>query len=72
MTETKPARVAVKVEDKINIGNFQNVTFTAEVARYVEDDPKVIDATLLDLSHNHVEPFLAKQRADTLEALKEG
>jgi hypothetical protein len=63
----KPAaRVKVEVEDKINIGNFQNVTFTAAVERWVEDDPKAIDAELRSLAKDHCEPFLAEQREQTL------
>jgi hypothetical protein len=66
----KPAAfVSVGVEDKINIGNFQNVTFTATVGRYVEDDPGVIDATLKSLSSDHCEPFLAEQRQAVLDSL---
>lgn len=67
----KPAaRVEVKVEDKINIGNFQNVTFTATVSRYVEDDPGTIDRELRTLSENHCEPFLAEQREELLKKME--
>jgi hypothetical protein len=66
----KPAAFAqVTVEDKINIGNFQNVTFTATVGRYVEDEPSVIDSALKNLSNDHCEPFLAEQRQAVLDSL---
>lgn len=71
LIEGKPAAwVSVTVEDKINIGNFQNVTFTATVGRFTQDEDKNISAELKHLS-GLVEPFLAEQRQEVLIALSE-
>lgn len=69
-SENGKAWVQVTVEDKINIGNFQNVTFTATVGRYVPDADEAIDEALQDISENRVEPFLAEQREKTLRSLE--
>jgi hypothetical protein len=71
--EGKPAAwVQVTVEDKINIGNFQNVTVTATVGRFVEDADHVIDETLLSLAEERCEPLLADQRSKVQDSLKDG
>ena len=67
----KPAvLVTVHVEDKINIGDYQNVTHGATVSRFVEDDDSVIVETYNHLSEQVLEPELGRQRVETLENLK--
>lgn len=68
--EGKPAAwVEVKVEDKINIGNFQNVTFSATVGHYVEDSEEVIATEFKSLSST-CETFLADQRQEVLSSME--
>lgn len=67
----KPAAlVTVSVEDKINIGNFENVTINYGVARWVEDVDDVIIQTHKYLCEEVCEAGLAEQRLDVLESLK--
>lgn len=64
------AWVQISVEDKINTGNFQNVTITATVGCFVENAPEVIDAALVSLAEERCEPMLADQRDKIIESLK--
>lgn len=66
----KPAaKIRVWAEEKINIGNFSNVTFGAEVSEYVEDDHDVIMEEMRQTLHDRVEAFLADERAALLAEL---
>ena len=65
----KPAAwVKVRVYDKINIGNYQNVEFEAEAGRYVEDTPEAIEKEWYALA-DRAEGFLAVKRENTLTDL---
>lgn len=67
----KPAAlVTVSVEDKINTGNYENVTVRYEASRFVEDDDTVIAATQKHLAEQVCEPGLADQRQQVLESLQ--
>jgi hypothetical protein len=66
----KPAAlVSVRVEDKINIGNFQNVTVEFGVSRWVEDDDDVIVAMHKHLAEQVCEPGLGEQREAILSSI---
>lgn len=66
----KPAaKIKVWAEEKINVGNFSNVTFGAEVSVYVEDDHGVIMEQMRETLHDRVESFLAQERAELLAEL---
>ena len=72
MTEIngKPAaKVFVSVKDVINIGNFQNVTVEYGAERWVEDDDDVIIEAHKNLAENVIEPALAEQREQILNAM---
>lgn len=66
---TPAAEVRVWAEEKINVGNFSNVTFGAEVKIAVEHDDEVIMEAMRDTLHNKVEKFLAEERAELLAEL---
>ena len=66
----KPAaKIRVWAEEKINIGNYSNVTFGAEVSAYVEDDHDVIMEQMKETLHDRVEEFLAAERKELLDEL---
>lgn len=66
---SQEAEVRVWAEEKINVGNFSNVTFGAEVKTVVDNDDEAIMKAMRDTLHNKVEKFLAEERAELLAEL---
>jgi hypothetical protein len=66
----KPAaKIKAYVEEKINVGNFSNVTIGGGAERYAEDTDEAITEGVRNLIVNDLEIVLAEERKQILEAL---